>query len=260
MKKIVLAALTIFLSVSFALAASDETPASIYAKVIDKSYIGKYKSIIIDKEISSSELPKGMSIKSRTYFADNIYREDTRTKDESGRTMNIITVFSASDTYISYDAGNSFFSMGSSLIDQISSNLKNIDPFTALAVLNEKAETVNGKECYVIEDNGGGYSRKFYIEKKTYNVVKSIVSNEDILIVTEMSDYRKVSKYSAPFSISILFHRKKEDKETVNSTIKISSIQFNPSINKNIFIPKNVSKLPNIPGIENIQDMLQSLF
>ena len=260
MKKILFAAFAVLLSVSFALAQKAETPDSIYAKVTANSYIGKYKSIIIDKEISSSQLPKAMTVKSRTYFADDVYREDTLTTNDSGQEMKIITIFNALNTYISYDAGKSFFSLDTSLSEQITSNLKNIDPFTGFARLKDKTEKLDGKDCYVIEDNAGGYDRKVYIEKKTYNVVKNIMSSEEMLIVTEMSDYRKVDKYTAPFSISILLRQNTGDKKVIDSKIKISSIQFNPSINKDIFIPKNVSKLPNIPGIENIQDMLQSLF
>ncbi|MDR1195825.1 MAG: hypothetical protein LBL00_05030 [Endomicrobium sp.] len=262
MKKLFLALLLTMAVFSFAVAAEQikETPASIYAKIIDKSYIDKYKSIIIDKELTSTHLPNGMSVKSKTYFSGNKFREETTTNDPSGQAINIITIFTSSNTYISYNQGESFFALGASLIEEISSNIKNIDPLTSQAVLNEKTETVNGSECYFIEDNGGGVSRKFYVETKTYHVLKSIISTDEMLIVTDMSDYRKVDKYTGPSTMKILIRQKTGEKQTIESTIKISSIQFNPSINNGIFIPKNVSDLPNIPGLGNIKDMIQSLF
>jgi hypothetical protein len=99
-----------------------------------------------------------------------------------------------------------------------------------------------------------------YVEKKTSHLVKSVVSGEDMLIITELSDYRKVDKYTAPFLMNIIIKQKTGEKQTIESTIKITSIQFNPAINADIFIPKNVTKLPNIPGLDNIQDIIKSLF
>ncbi|MCL1901532.1 MAG: outer membrane lipoprotein-sorting protein [Endomicrobia bacterium] len=260
MKKLLLPFFIMFAAVSFAAAAGNHTPASIYAKIIEKSYIGKYQSIIIDKDISSTQLPDGTTVKSRTYFAGGKFREETKTKNASGQTMNIVTIFTPADTFVSYDAGENFFSLGISLIDEISSSIKNIEPFTPLAVLRDKTEIVNGAECYVIEDESNGMQRRMYVEKKTSHLVKSVVSGEDMLIITELSDYRKVDKYTAPFLMNIIIKQKTGEKQTIESTIKITSIQFNPAINADIFIPKNVTKLPNIPGLDNIQDIIQSLF
>jgi hypothetical protein len=260
MKKLFLTVFAVLTVSSFAFAAEQETPASVYAKIIGQSYLEKYQSIIIDKELSSTQLPKGMTIKSKTYFDGGRFREETKTTDAGGQTMNIITIFTSSDTYISYDSGENYFSMGTALMDEIGSNIKNIEPFTPLAVLGEKLETLNGAECYVIEDNGGGLNRKFYIEKKTYNVVKSVISNEELLIVTDMSNYKKVDKYSAPFLMKVLVQQKTGDKQVVESVIKLISVQFNPAIKADLFIPKNVTALPEIPGIGNIQDMIKSIF
>ncbi|MCL2145443.1 MAG: hypothetical protein FWH43_08150 [Endomicrobia bacterium] len=263
MKKLFLAlfAVAVFTAFSFAAAKENETPSSIYAKVIDRSYIGKYQSIIIDKELSSTRLPQGITVKSKTYFAGGKFREETKTKDADDQTMDITTIFTPSDTYISYD-GENYFSLGSAFIDEISENLKNIDPFSPFAVLQQKLETMNGAECYVIEDNAGGVNRKFYIEKKTYNVVKSVISNDEFLIVTDMSNYKKVNKYTAPFAIKLLVKQKTGEKEVVESAIKITSVQFNPAIEADMFTPKNVIKLPNIniPGIGNVKDIIQSIF
>ncbi|MDR2426432.1 MAG: outer membrane lipoprotein-sorting protein [Endomicrobium sp.] len=260
MKKLFLVLILTVMTFSFAMASDKETPSSIYEKILEKSYIGKYKSIIIDKELTSTQISNGMSIRSKTYFAYDKYREETATKDTSGQTINIITIFTSSDTYMSYNQGETFLSFGTSLIDEISSNIKNIDSFTLHAVLKEKMETVNGSECYAIEDNGMGINRKFYVEKKTYNLLKSIISTEEMLIVTELSNYKKVDKYTGPFTIQLLIRKKTGDKQTIESNIKIHSIQFNPSINSEIFSPKNVSAIPNIYGIGNIKDMLQSIF
>jgi hypothetical protein len=160
MKKIFLTLFFVAAVFSFVFAAEQnkETPASIYAKIIDKSYIGKYKSIIIDKEITSTQLSKGVFVKSKTYFSGNKFREETTSAYPDGQTINIVTIFTSSDTYLSYNQGESFFSLGSSLVEEI------------------------------------------------------------------------------------------------------SSIQFNPSINDGIFIPKNVSAIANIPGLGNVKDVIQSLF
>jgi len=47
MKKLLLLFFAMFAAFSFAAASEQMTPASIYAKVIAKSYAGKYQSIII---------------------------------------------------------------------------------------------------------------------------------------------------------------------------------------------------------------------
>lgn len=260
MKKLFIAVFGIVLAASFASAANKETPASIYEKIIDRSYVGKYQSIIIDKEVISSQMPDGLTVKSRTYFADDKFREETQTKDKGEQSLSIVTIFTSSDTFISYDGGERFFSIGTSLVEEIGENIKNIDPFSTTAILHEKTETINGSECYVIEDNSDGVNKKFYIEKKTYNPLKSVISTDEMLVVTDMSDYKKVNKYTAPFTIRILFQQKTGDKQVIDSTVKISSVQFNPAIDKNIFTPKNVSALPDIPGMGNIKEMLQSLF
>jgi hypothetical protein len=161
---------------------------------------------------------------------------------------------------MSYNQGESYFSLGASLIEEISSNIKNMDPLTPQAVLSEKTGTVNGSECYFIEDNGGGVSRKIYVETKTYHLIKSVISTDEMLIVTDMSDYKKVDKYTGPSMMKVIVQQKTGEKQVIESTIKISSIQFNPSINNGIFIPKNVSAIPDIPGLGNIKDMIQSLF
>ena len=261
MKKLLLTAFAFLFAASFVFAAdiSSETPTSIYAKILNQSYIGKYKTIIIDKSLASTQLPAGMSVKSKTYYADNKFREETTMTDDKGKPVNIVTIFTSSDTYVSYDSGANFFSIGAAFMDEVGANIKNIDPFTPQAAIKEKTETVNGAECYVIEDNGGGLERKFYVEIKTYNVMKSIISNDDVLIVTDMSDYKKVDKYTAPFTMKILVKQKTGEKQTIESTIKIRDIQFNPRINNTLFQPNNVMPLPEIPGM-NIKEMIQSMF
>lgn len=262
MKKLFSAVFIMFIAVSFAAAAEKgkETPASIYEKIIEKSYVGKYKSLIMDKELASSQLPGGMSVKSKTYYANDKFREETTTQDQNGQTINIVTIFTPEDTFISYDAGENFFSMGATLIDEISANTKDIDPFSSEAVLLDQTESINGKECYLIEDIGDGLNKKFYVEKKTYNLVKILFSNDEVAVTTDMSNYKKVNKFTAPYNIKMLIERKGEETQTLESEIKVLSMQFNPSIKEDMFVPKNVSSLPDMPGMGDIKEMIQSIF
>ena len=143
MKKLVFALFMAVMPV-FALNAA-ETPRSIYDKMIGKGFSGKFDTLIIDKKIYSSQLPKGMAVESKTYFSDGKFREETSVTDEKGQKMFIVTVFTSSDTFVSYDSGQNYFALGESFIEQVSANLKEIEPFTPLAQLSPKTEKANGK-------------------------------------------------------------------------------------------------------------------
>jgi hypothetical protein len=78
----------------------NETPATLYGKVAKKSYFGKFETVLIDKEINSTELPFGTVVKSKTYFTKEKAREDTSLSNFLGAPINFITIFTKENTYI----------------------------------------------------------------------------------------------------------------------------------------------------------------
>ena len=68
MKKVFLLFFALFMINSIALA-TDETPASLHTKILEQSFVNKFNSLIIDKEIFSTQMPKGMP-KKQTSFGD----------------------------------------------------------------------------------------------------------------------------------------------------------------------------------------------
>ena len=264
MKKLLFTALALMLSFSTAQAADKKraeplTPASIYEKIEAKSYAGKFSSLIIDKEVTSTKLPKNMTVKSKTYFSDDRFREETAVKDGDGKTLSIVTIFTSSDTYASYDSGENYFSLGSSFMEKVKDNIKNIDPFTPEAKLLEAKETVNGIECYVLTDLGGGLDRTVYVDAKTYNIIKSVISNGEIKVITDFSNYKKVKDFDIPFTTKVTLQKLTGTKEVIESAIKLLDVKIDPKLNPSIFVPKNVTPLPNIPGLD-IKGMLESMF
>ncbi len=257
MKKLVLAAVFTLSLATFAVA--QETPASIYEKIIKNSFAGNFKTLIIDKELYSTQIPAGMKIESKTFISENKFREETISTDENEKTSSIVTIFTSSDTYISYDSGENFFSLGTSFLENISDNIKDIQPFSGNAKLLEKTENVDGKECYVIEDVSDNINMTFYIEKKTYFIVKTVFVNGQLRITSHMSDYEKVKKYYTPNTTKVIMEQLTGSKLVTESTIKIKSVKFNPKINDSIFEPKNVLPLPEIPGF-NIKEMIEDMF
>ena len=256
MKKVFLMFFALFITVS--IAAANETPASIHQKMLEKSYADKFTSLIIDKDIFSSQLPDGMNVKSKTFLSADRFREETTTKDKDGNTANIIMIFTSSDTYLSYSTGENFYSLGTSFMDKISSGLKNIDPFSAGAKLLETTEKIAGKQCFVIEDTIEGFNSIFYIDKKNFLLLKSITKNNEMEVVTELSDYKKTDKFMAPHTTKVTIKQTGNDKEMI-STIKITSLEFNPNINETLFAPKNVIAFPDIPGMD-MKSLFDSLF
>ena len=106
---------------------------------------------------------------------------------------------------------------------------------------------------------GGGLNRKFYVEKKSYNLIKSVISNDEIKIITELADYRDVDGFSAPFNTKIMTQQLQGDKKATESSVIITDLKINPKIDGSLFDMKNVSKLPKIPGFD-ISDMVKSMF
>jgi len=265
MKKLFFIAFTLFLGFSLAQAANTTnaketpTPASIYAKIQAKSYVGKYSSIILDKEMTSTKLPKGMSVKSKTYFLKDRFREETITKDANNKTVSIVTIFTSSDTYISYDSGENYFSLGMGFMDKVKENIKDIDPFTPEAKLQDKTETINGIECYVIDDLGGGLNRRVYVDAKNYNIIKSITANDEMKVITDLSNYKKVKDFEIPLTTKVVLQQMTGNKEVIESTIKLTDVKIDTKLNASLFVPKNVTPLPDIPGM-NIKELLESMF
>lgn len=255
MKKLFLLLFALFMTASVSASAA-ETPQSIHKKMLERSYADKFDSLIIDKELSSSQLPQGMAVKSKTFFSADRFREETTTKDDAGNTANVIIIFTKDNTYLSYNAGENFYALGSAFMDKISSSLKNIEPFSEQAKLLEKTEKIGGKQCYVIEDSIEGFNTVFYIDKKNFLLLKSVSSTAEMTITTELSEYKKVEKFMTPYITKVTISQGSDE---VTSTIKITSIEFNPKIEEALFAPKNVMDFPDIPGMD-IKGMFDSLF
>ncbi len=255
MKKVFLLFFALFMINSIALA-TDETPASLHTKILEQSFVNKFNSLIIDKEIFSTQMPKGMTLKSKTFLSGDKFREESITKDPEGNISNITMIFTKDDTYLSYNTGEVFYALGTSFMDKISSTLKNIEPFSDSAKLLEKTEKINGRKCYVVEDIIEGVKTVFYIDKENFLLLKSIASSAGMIIDTELSDYKKVDKFMTPYTTKVSV---KQNGREMISKIKITSIEFNPKISEDLFVPKNVMSFPKIPGFD-IKSLVESLF
>lgn len=266
MKKVIALTLSfLFISISSAFANNKDflTPSEIHQKIIENSYIAKFDSLIIDKEISAKtpQMPHIAKMKSKTYFSKDKLREETQTKGEDGKDILLVSIFTMKDSFISFDNGMNFFSLGFSVIDKVSENLKDIPPFSENAVLKDNTENINGFECYIIEDTlNKNESQIFYIDKDNYNIVRSISNSKDEITITDILSYKKIEGFNIPTLSKLTVRQKNQQSSAYETVIKIIDFKANPNIKPSTFIPQNVSALPNIPGfnIEDIKDIFNS--
>jgi hypothetical protein len=239
--------------------AAAETPASLYEKVAAKSYFGKFNTIIIDKDIASTDLPSRVKVKSRTYFSKDKAREETFLSDPLGVQLNFITIFTKQNTFVSYDSGINFHPLNEILITRVTDIVQKADYFSPSdSKISKNLYDLNGKKCYVIGENYEDLQKLTFIEKDSYLILRiSVPNGKDERIVTDMSEYKKVKDFYVPFKIRVAVENLKEKTSSV-SEIKITDFKTGLGINPSLFTPSNVSDMPDIPGF-NIRDLLKSI-
>ena len=240
--------------------AIDETPAALHKKVAERSYLGKFKTFVIDKEVTSMELPQGTSLRSRTYFIKGKAREETFLLNPLGMQITFITIFTKENTYISYDNGAKFQPFNEVLITRINNIINKADYFSQSASkVSKNFYNLNGRQCYVVGENFGGSQKLTFIEKDSYLILRIVVPNgKNERTVTDMSDYRNIQGVSIPFNIRVSAENLKEKTASVTE-IKITNFQPNLNLNPALFIPSNVSQTYEAHPVFDIKGILKNI-
>ncbi|MDR3113882.1 MAG: hypothetical protein LBU09_05845 [Endomicrobium sp.] len=236
---------------------ADETTASLYEKINAKTYFGKVKNAVIDKEIKSDEFPDGMKIISRTYFAQDKAREEAFISNPFGIRLNITAIFTRENTFVSYDGGTIFSPLNETLIETINSHIKKPDFFSPKkSKISKSFYDLNGKQCYVVGEN----EKLTFIEKNSYLVLRLVIpSGKDERTIADMSDYKKIKDdFYVPFKIRIAVENLLTKTAKI-SEITITALKIDVNFDDSLFVPKNISQTAAENPIFDIKSLLKSI-
>ena len=241
--------------------ASGETTETLYEKVRAKTYFGKIKNVVIDKEISSSKFPAGINVISRTYFAGDKAREEIFISNPFGIRLDITAIFTKENAFVSYDGGTTFSQLNESLIENIASHIEKSDFFSPKkSKISKNFYDLNGTQCYVIGENYGSLQKLTFVERDSYFILRIVVPNgKDARIVTDMSDYKKIKGgFYVPFKIRISEENLEAKTAEVNE-ITIKDLKTDVKFDDSLFVPKNISQTTAENPIFDIKNLLKSI-